>query len=49
MPYSYNIYAGNGSTTQYTVGFPYIRKEHIVAYVNYTLTSAFTWVNDFTP
>ena len=48
MAYSYNIYAGNGSTTQYTVGFPYIRKEHIVAYVNYTLTSAFTWVNDST-
>ena len=48
MPYSYNIYAGNGSTTQYAVAFPYIRKEHIVAYVNYTLTSAFTWVNDST-
>jgi hypothetical protein len=48
MPYSYNIYAGNGSTTQFSVSFPYIRKEHIVAYVNYTLTSAFTWVNDST-
>jgi len=48
MPYSYNIYAGNGSTTQYAVAFPYVRKEHIVAYVNYTLTSAFTWVNDST-
>ena len=48
MPYSYNINTGNGSTTQYPVAFPYIRKEHIVAYVNYTLTSAFTWVNDST-
>ena len=48
MPYSYNIYSGNGSTTQYPVAFPYIRKEHVVAYVNYTLTSAFTWVNDST-
>jgi hypothetical protein len=48
MPYSYNIYSGNGSTTQYPVAFPYIRKEHIVTYVNYTLTSAFTWVNDST-
>jgi hypothetical protein len=48
MAYSYNIYAGNGSTTQFTVGFPYIRKDHVVAYVNYTLTSAFTWVNDST-
>jgi hypothetical protein len=48
MPYSYNITTGNGSTTQFAVAFPYIRKEHIVAYVNYTLTSAFTWVNDST-
>ena len=48
MAYSYNIYTGNGSTTQYPVAFPYIRKEHIVTYVNYTLTSAFTWVNDST-
>lgn len=48
MPYSYNINTGNGSTTQFAVAFPYIRKEHIVAYVNYTLTSAFTWVNDST-
>ena len=48
MPYSYNISTGNGSTTQFAVAFPYIRKEHVVAYVNYTLTSAFTWVNDST-
>ena len=48
MAYSYNLYTGNGSTTQYPVAFPYIRKEHIVTYVNYTLTSAFTWVNDST-
>lgn len=45
MAYSYNIYTGNGSTTQFNIPFDYIRKEHIVAYVNYTLTSAFTWVN----
>ena len=48
MPYSYAIYTGNGSQTQYAVSFPYIRKEHIVAYVNYSLTTAFTWVNDST-
>lgn len=48
MAYSYNIYAGNGSTTQFSVAFPYIRKEHVVAYVNYTLTTAFTWVNSTT-
>jgi len=48
MPYSYAIYSGNGSQTQFAVSFPYIRKEHIVAYVNYALTTAFTWVNDST-
>ena len=48
MPYSYAIYTGNGSQTQYAVSFPYIRKEHIVAYVNYALTTSFTWVNDST-
>ena len=48
MAYSYSINTGNGSATQYAVAFPYIRKEHVVAYVNYTLTSAFTWVNDST-
>lgn len=45
MAYSYSIVPGNGSQTQFNVPFDYIRKEHIVAYVNYTLTSAFTWVN----
>jgi hypothetical protein len=48
MAYSYSINTGNGSATQFAVAFPYIRKEHVVAYVNYTLTSAFTWVNDST-
>lgn len=48
MPYSYAVYTGNGSQTQYAVSFPYIRKEHIVAYVNYALTTSFTWVNDST-
>jgi hypothetical protein len=48
MAYSYSINTGNGSATQFPVAFPYIRKEHVVAYVNYTLTSAFTWVNDST-
>jgi hypothetical protein len=48
MAYSYVLYTGNGSTTQFSVSMPYIRKEHIVTYVNYTLTSAFTWVNDST-
>ena len=47
MPYSYNVYTGNGSTTQFAVGFPYIRREHVVVSVNYVST-AFTWVNSST-
>ena len=47
MPYSYALYTGNGSTTQFALTFPYIRKEHIKAYVNYVDT-AYTWVNDST-
>ena len=47
MAYSYNVYTGNGSTTQFAVGFPYIRREHLVVSVNYVST-AFTWVNNTT-
>jgi hypothetical protein len=47
MPYSYNVYTGNGSTTQFAVGFPYIRREHVFVSVNYVST-AFTWVNNST-
>ncbi len=47
MAYSYNVYTGNGSTTQFAIGFPYIRKEHVKVYVNYVDT-AYTYVNDTT-
>lgn len=47
MAYSYNVYTGNGSTTQFTVGFPYIRREHVKVYVAYVDT-AYTYVNDTT-
>jgi hypothetical protein len=47
MAYSYNVYTGNGSTTQFTVGFPYIRREHVFASVNF-VSASFTWVNDST-
>lgn len=45
MPYSYAVYTGNGTNDQFTVSFPYIRKEHVVASVNY-VSATFTWVND---
>ena len=47
MPYSYNVYTGNGSTTQFTIGFPYIRREHVKVYVAYVDT-AYTYVNNTT-
>jgi hypothetical protein len=47
MPYSYNAYTGNGSTTQFTIGFPYIRQEHVKVYVAYVDT-AYTYVNNTT-
>jgi hypothetical protein len=47
MPYSYTNYTGNGSTTQFSVAMPYIRKEHIHVYVN-NVEVSFTWVNSTT-
>lgn len=48
MPYSYAVYTGNGSTTQFGVPFPYIRRDHVGVTINYVATTAFTWVNDST-
>ena len=45
MAYSYTAFTGNGSTTQYAVAFPYIRREHIAVTVA-GLASTFTWVNN---
>jgi hypothetical protein len=45
MPYSYAVSTGNGATTQYSVPFAYIRKEHVYVSVNYT-NQSYTWVND---
>jgi hypothetical protein len=47
MAYSYNVYTGNGSTTQFSIGFPYIRREHVKVYVAYVDT-AYTYANDTT-
>lgn len=47
MAYSYTNYTGNGSTTQFSVPMPYIRKEHIHVYVN-NVEVSFTWVNSTT-
>ena len=47
MAYSYNVYTGNGSTTQFSIGFSYIRREHVKVYVAYVDT-AYTYVNNTT-
>jgi hypothetical protein len=44
MAYSYTAFTGNGSTTQYAVSFPYIRREHVAVTVA-GVPSTFTWVN----
>ena len=45
MAYSYTAFTGNGSTTQYAVAFPYIRREHVAVTVA-GVPSTFTWVNN---
>ncbi len=35
-------YTGNGSTTSYAIPFSYIDSSHVKAYINGTITSAFT-------
>lgn len=47
MPYSYAVYTGNGSTTQFNVSFPYIRREHVFASIDY-VSASFTWINNTT-
>jgi hypothetical protein len=44
MAYSYTVYTGNGSTTQYAVAFGYIRREHVAVTVA-GVAASFTWVN----
>ena len=45
MAYSYTVFTGNGSTTQYAVSFSYIRREHVAVTVA-GIPSTFTWVNN---
>ena len=35
-------YTGDGSTTQYSITFPFIDSTHIKAYIDGTATTAFT-------
>lgn len=43
MPFSYAQYAGNGSTTTFSVPFPYLLKAHVKLYTGFNiLTGAYT-------
>ena len=44
MAYSFVAYTGNGSTTQFSVPFGYIRREHVYVNVN-QVSQSYTWVN----
>lgn len=51
----YNNYTGNGVTTEFSVGFPYLRREFVSVYIKRTDdpqeqvdTSKWEWVNDTT-
>lgn len=53
MPFSYAQYTGNGSTTTFSVPFPYILKTHVALYTGYdllnsTFTSQLTEGTDYT-
>lgn len=45
---SRSYYAGNGTQTDFTVGFSYISKAHVHVFVDGTEVTDFTWVNDTT-
>lgn len=47
MAFSYYNYTGDGTTTQYPVAFPYIRREHVLAAVAGS-PATFTFVNSST-
>ena len=45
MAYSFALYTGNGSTTQFSVPFGYISQEHVLATVAGSPVT-FTWINN---
>lgn len=47
MPYSYVLYTGNGTTTNYTFSFPYLEEANIKVRVNGTITE-YTFLNSST-
>ena len=48
MPFAQFTATGNGSTKQYTIPFPYVKKDHIVVALNNVTVTGFTFINDTT-
>jgi len=48
MPFAQFTATGNGSTKQFSIPFPYVKKDHIVVALNNVVNTNFTFVNDTT-
>tara|TARA_B100000579_G_scaffold2077_2_gene1602 strand:- start:484 stop:3900 length:3417 start_codon:yes stop_codon:yes gene_type:complete len=48
MPFAQFTATGNGSTKQFTIPFPYVKKDHIVVALNNVANTNFTFINDTT-
>lgn len=46
--YSRSYYSGDGTTTDFTVGFPYLDKAHVKLYLNGDLSTDWSWIGDTT-
>lgn len=44
--YSLVLYAGNGSSRNFTIHFPYLDKSHVKAKIDNAPTTAFSWLTD---
>ena len=48
MPFAQFTGTGDGSTVQFQIPFPYVKKDHIIVSLNQQANSNFTYVNDTT-
>ena len=48
MPFAQFTATGNGSTKQFAIPFPYVKKDHIVVALNNVTVTGFTFINDTT-
>ncbi len=48
MPFAQFTGTGDGTTTQFQIPFPYVKKDHIVVSLNQVANTNFTYVNDTT-